>query len=168
MRTDPTKPEFDTAHGLSGVEVEYKPNHLIAKIPNPEALRGRPDPALLIRVEAAIAKERRSYLSEMAKDVQRLSELLVEEATPGELWPIAHELRCMAGTYGYSFLSQVANILCALVKKRQTLSRLPAEVTDVFAHALQRARNYKGAIEAREEAVIEGLRKIVAQHIGSP
>ena len=166
IRADETR-EPGKASGNYAGELEYSPNHLIAKIPNPEALRGRPDPALLMRVEAAIAKERKSYLGEMAKDVQRLIELLISEASPGELWPIAHELRCMAGTYGYGFLSQVTNVLCALVKKRQTLVRLPTEVCEVFAHALQRARSHKGAVEAKEESVIAGLRRVVAQHIGS-
>jgi len=143
--------------------VEHQPNHLLLKIPNPEALQGGPDPVILMRLEAAIAKERKAYLGEMSKDVGRLIEALRRGARPGELWPIAHELRCMAGTYAYPFLSQVAQVLCALIKKHQTSSALPGEEAEVFAHALQRAKGHKGPMEPKEEAVIQGLRKIALQ-----
>jgi len=145
--------------------IEHLPNHLIAKIPNPEALRGKPDPIILTRLEAAIAKERKAYLGEMTKDVQRLIDALRSHVRPSELWPIAHELRCMAGTFDYPFLTQISSILCALIKKHQTSSSLPPDEADVFAHALQRARHHKGSIQAKEEAVIAGLRKVVAQHL---
>jgi hypothetical protein len=144
--------------------LDHQPNHLLAKIPNPEALRGRPDPVILMRLEAAIAKERKAYLAEMSKDVQRLIDALRNHTRPSELWPIAHELRCMAGTFAHPFLTQVAQVLCALIKKHQTSSALPPDEADVFAHALQRARHHKGPMEAKEDAVIQGLRKIAAQH----
>ncbi|MFZ1989705.1 MAG: hypothetical protein WAW96_08020 [Alphaproteobacteria bacterium] len=145
--------------------INHLPNHLIAKIPNPEALRGRPDPVIIMRLEAAIAKERKAYLGEMSKDVQRLIDALGKHVRPSELWPIAHELRCMAGTFAYPFLTQVAQVLCAFIKKHQTATSLPPDVAHVFANALQRARHHKGPIQAKEEAVIVGLRKIVAQHL---
>ena len=147
--------------------VDHLPNHLIAKVPNPEALRGKPDPAILMRLEAAIAKQRKAYLGEMSKDVQRLIDALQNHVRPSELWPVAHELRCMAGTFAYPFLTQVAQVLCAFIKKHQTATSLPPEVADVFAHALQRARHHKGPIQAKEEAVILGLRKIVAQYLAN-
>ena len=145
--------------------IDHLPNHLIAKVPNPEALRGKPDPLILMRLEAAIAKQRKAYLGEMSKDVQSLIDALQNYMRPSELWPAAHELRCMAGTFAYPFLTQVAQVLCAFIKKHQTATSLPPEVANVFAHALQRARSHKGAIQAKEEAVIVGLRKIVAQHL---
>lgn len=166
MRANPGEDAIRIANSESGEGIEHQPNHLIAKIPNPEALRGRPDPVILMRLEAAIGKERKVYLAEMAKDVQRLIDALRSQTRPSELWPIAHELRCMAGTFAYPFLTQVAQVLCAMIKKHQTSSALPREEADVFAHALQRARHHKGPIEAKEEAVILGLRKVAAQHFG--
>lgn len=165
IRANPDEDAIRIVNQGAGEEVEHQPNHLIAKIPNPEALRGRPDPVILMRLEAAIAKERKAYLAEMSKDAQRLIDALRSNTRPSELWPIAHELRCMAGTFAYPFLTQVAQVLCALIKKHQTLSVLPADEADVFAHALQRARHHKGPVEAKEEAVVLGLRKIVAQHL---
>lgn len=155
-------------HDDSAETVEHQPNHLLAKIPNPEALQGRPDPVVLMRLEAAIARERKAYLGEMSKDVGRLIDALSNGARPSEMWPLAHELRCMAGTYAYPFLSQVAQVLCALIKKHQTSSALPRDEAEVFAHALQRARRHKGPMEAKEEAVIQGLRKIASQHLSRP
>ncbi len=148
--------------------IEHQPNHLLAKVPNPEALHGGPDPVILMRLEAAIARERKAYLGEMNKEVGRLIDALRNAARPSELWPLAHELRCMAGTYAYPFLSQVAQVLCTLIKKHQTSSALPRDEAEVFAHALQRARRHKGPMEAKEEAVIQGLRKVVTQHLARP
>jgi len=145
--------------------IDHRPNHLIAKIPNPEALRGRPDPVILMRLEAAIAKERKAYLGEMSKDVQRLIDALHNGVRPSELWPIAHELRCMAGTFAYPFLTQIAHVLCAFIKKHQIAASLPPDAAEVFAHALQRARHHKGPMQPKEEAVVTGLRRIVAQHL---
>ncbi|HXZ67829.1 MAG TPA: hypothetical protein VEH07_04495, partial [Alphaproteobacteria bacterium] len=61
----------------------------------------------------------------------------------------------------------VAQVLCAFIKKHQTATSLPPEVADVFADALQRARTHKGALQAKEEAVVLGLRKIVAQYFAA-
>ena len=165
MRANPDEDAIRIVNQAVGDDVEHRPNHLIAKIPNPEALRGRPDPVILMRLEAAIAKERKAYLTEMSKDVQHLIDALRDNTRPSELWPIAHELRCMAGTFAYPFLTQVAQVLCALIKKHQTSSALPSQEADVFAHALQRARHHKGPVEEKEEAVVQGLRKIVVQHL---
>jgi len=143
---------------------ERQPNHLLRKIPNPDALRGAPDPILLTRIEIAIAKERSAYQHEMAKDVQRLIDLLGQGASPDKIWPLAHELRCMAGTFAYPFLTEVAQVLCGLIKKYQTQSRLPPDIAEVFAHALQRARDHKGPFTDKQESVIVGLRKIAARH----
>lgn len=141
------------------------PNHLIAKVPNPDALRGQPDPILMTRIEAAIARERQAYVQEMSRDVQHLIDLLKQNASPSLLWPLAHELRCMAGTYAYPFLTQVAQVLCTLIKKHQTLEHMPSDVSEVFAHALHRSRAHKGPCGTAEDSVINGLRKIAAQHL---
>ena len=148
-------------------DLQHPPNHLIAKIPNPDALRGQPDPILMTRIETAIARERQAYLQEMSRDVQALIDLLKRNASPSALWPLAHELRCMAGTFAYPFLTQVAQVLCTLIKKHQTLQHLPSEVTEVFAHALHRARNHKGPCGTAEDSVINGLRKVAAQHLAA-
>jgi len=148
--------------------VENPANHLLRKIPNPEALRGVPDPILVTRIETAIARERATYLQEMSKDVQHLINLLTTGASPDRLWPLAHELRCMAGTFAYPFLTEVAQVLCGLIKKHQTQSRLPPDIAEVFAHALQRARDHRGPFTDKQESVVGGLRKIAARPVHAP
>lgn len=147
--------------------LETPPNHLIEKVPNPEALSGQPDPVLLSRMEVAIQREKRAYEQEMAREVQSLIDLLQANARPGALWPLAHELRCMAGTFAFPFLTQVAQVLCMLIKKHQTMQHLPMEITDVFAHALHRARSHTGPLGDKEAQVIQGLQKIAVRHMAA-
>ncbi len=152
---------------IEQTKVETPRNHLLGKIPNPDALRGAPDPILLARLETAIEREKRAYQQEMSKDVQALIDLLHGNARPGALWPIAHEIRCMAGTFDYPFLTEVAQVLCMLIKKHQTMPALPVEVSDVFARALHRARNHMGELGEEEEKVVEGLQRIAIRHMAA-
>ncbi len=84
------------------------------------------------------------------------------------MWPIAHDLRCMAGTFGYALLGEVARIFCGLIqdaKPTTSTGPLPLEVSAVFAAALLRARDVTTPISTEEEAILLGLRTIVTREI---
>lgn len=146
--------------------LEHRPNKLLRKIPNPEALSGKPDLFLIQKLDAVVARERKNYIPEMARQVEHLVRLLRQGAEPSEMWPVAHEMRGLAGTFGFTLLSDVARIFCGLVQdsRRGMLQGvLPDDVADVFAAALLRARDATGEYSTEEEAILLGLRMIAAR-----
>ncbi len=151
----------------SDPNIERLPNRLIRKVPNADALRGKPDLYVIQKLDAVVARERQNYIPEMVRDVEFLVRLLREQADPNDMWPVSHELRCLAGTFGYKLLSEVARIFCTLVqeykKRASAVVRLPPDVSDVFAAALLRARDVNGPYANEEEAILLGLRTIVAR-----
>jgi len=149
--------------------LEERPNKLLRKISNPEALRSKPDLYLIQKLDAVVARERQNYLPEMAKLVEGLVRLLREQASPSQMWPIAHELRCMAGTFGFELLGEVARNFCTLIQgndqSKKKVETLPPDVSQVFAAALLRARDISGEYSIEEEAILLGLRTIVAREL---
>lgn len=148
--------------------LEERPNKLLRKIPNPESLRQKPDLFLIQKLDAVVDRERQNYMPEMAKNVELLVRLLRERAEPSLMWPVAHELRCMAGTFGHSLLGEVARIFCTLIQQSENktkLGKLPLDVAEVFAAGLLRARDVTGEFSKEEEAILLGLRTIVAREL---
>lgn len=135
-------------------------NRLLSKIPNPDALRGTPDPLLIARMKSAIAQEQIHYVREMRVDVDKLIGLLRSNATKGEIWPLAHELRSMAGTYSYLFLTHVTQLLCRIIQNYESEDQLSAEVSIVFADTLQRGALVSGAYSRENEVLLQGLRAV--------
>lgn len=139
-------------------------NRLAAKVQGAQGLLRGPDRQMMARIELAIARERAIYLRQMAKDLDSLLQILADAGRPSALWPLAHELRCMAGTYGYAFLSDVAQILCQLICPGGEDQPLPPDVAEVFAAALTRGRVITGPYGAEDETVLAGLRKVAKRH----
>jgi hypothetical protein len=143
------------------------PNKLVAKVPGARELLRGPDAKMKAKIERAMLTERTIYLRQMAKDIDSLILMLTDTAKPSALWALAHELRCMGGTYGYVFLSEVAQILCQLIRHGTKDRPLPADVAQVFADAFMRGRALTGTYGAEDETVLVGLRKVAKQYVGS-
>lgn len=76
-------------------------------------------PDVLARAEAALSNIAERYIEWAMADLARL-EAAMEEARTGRasldrLFPIAHDMKGQAGTFGYPLVTEIANRLCRLI-----------------------------------------------------
>ncbi len=151
----------------SDPNIERLPNRLIRKVPNADALRGKPDLYVIQKLDAVVARERQNYIPEMVRDVEFLVRLLREQAIPTTCGPFHTSCAALPARSGTSCSAKSRASFVRwsrnTKKRASAVVRLPPDVSDVFAAALLRARDVNGPYANEEEAILLGLRTIVAR-----
>ncbi len=95
---------------------------------------------ILQRVNAGIGKLQQDYEEALQAELRALgvaADLLAEaergeaKRLLGELFDLAHEIRGLAGSFGYPLLSKIANALCAVIERQ---SAFDSAVVAVVLH----------------------------------
>ena len=92
---------------------------------------------ILQRVNAGIDKLQQDYEEELQAELRALgvaADLLAEaergeaKRLLGELFDLAHEIRGLAGSFGYPLLSKIANALCTVIERQSAFNSAIIEV----------------------------------------
>ena len=130
--------------------------------------------AILEAVDAGIATLQQDYESELLAELTRLGEMFeglsqAESAQRGEtidaLYQVAHDMRGLAGSFGYPLLTQVANSLCRVIDDREKREELPDDVVACHVGAMRAiaAGKVKGDGGRQGRDLIRSLEALIAK-----
>lgn len=101
---------------------------------------------ILERVSAGIDDLKQEYESELQVELKRLGDAAAEMAGADdaeqaaalqEIYDLAHEIRGLAGSFGYPLLTKVANALCGFIERKAARPAKTVEVVECHVGALR-------------------------------
>lgn len=115
------------------------------------------------------------YLSELSEDIRALDALVASIAKAGTderkaildgVYVRAKRLRDLGKTFGYHLVTEVADLLCELVYRKQNDGTLVAHEIETCALAVKLvgARDFQGTKSEQASSLLDGLRKVVNKH----
>jgi chemotaxis protein histidine kinase CheA len=137
------------ANSKSDIEVKKFIDHHVITQPNPlrKVLRRVADDDIddpVARAEKALAEMSGDFKDWMVVESERLSAAYAailadgfSEATRGELFRAAHDIKGDAVTFGFPPAGAVAESLCRIIEHAPDLSRVPTELIDHHVKAIE-------------------------------
>lgn len=152
-------------------------------IPAPDDLRrkvggGRPQnpkatEAVLDAMNNVMETQKDAYEKIVRDAVARFQRVAGNHGLPAEarmrqMRTVAHDLRGIAGSFGYVLAGRIANSFCDYVAAVDDGATANPEIEKLHADAIQRALSTLGPLDATSLAVLDGLRHIVAKAVQKP
>lgn len=123
---------------------------------------------VIAEMEMVLASQQDVYEESMRAQVNAfLDAAAAGELQPRRLFDTAHELRSMAGTFGFALLGRVAKSYCDYTDVLNGTAPSPA-VARLHADAMRVALLHTGPIEAAGEAMLKGLSTLIAKAVAKP
>jgi hypothetical protein len=122
------------------IEIFMPPNMLKAKVGGPNVTI---DASMIRRAEAVLEDLKTEFGTWIAADVEKLVDArdrfaaLCDNATRGELFRGAHDLRGGAKTYEYPLIGRVAASLSRLIEGTEKPDAIPLALVDAHVHAIK-------------------------------
>lgn len=115
------------------------------------------------------------YLSELSEDIRALDALVASIAKAGAdergaildgIYSRSKRLRDLGKTFGYHLVTEVADLLCELIYRKQNDGTLVAHEIQTCALAVKLvgAKDFKGTKSEEAGSLLDGLRKVVNKH----
>lgn len=131
--------------------------------------------SILERVKLGVEDLQSDYEQELLVELSRLGKTLeamtgraAEERseTLSALYLIAHEVRGLAGSFGYPLLTRIANRLCRYIDDRDDTGSIPLEVIECHVGAMRAvaADKVKGDGGRQGRGLIESLDALIAKN----
>lgn len=149
-------------------------------IPAPDDLKrkaggGRPQSAkaidsVLADMNRVMEAQKENYSRLVKASVERFHRLADDASMPAdrrmrELRSVAHELRGIAGTFGYVLAGRIADSFCDYVAAIDDGGTPNVEVERLHASAISRSIAVEGPLDKTSLAVLEGLRHVIAKSL---
>jgi hypothetical protein len=143
----------------------------------PNVLRartGKPvfDPQLLAKAETAVASLQENYEGWIADTLARLRATVAGLAEKGErrldqqvlqeVFLIAHDMRGLGGSFGYPYVTDVAGLLCKLVRSTERITPKLVAAVEAHVEALTAviANKVAGSNDPVTRQVVDSLREL--------
>jgi len=150
------------------LEVINPPNTLKQKVGTGGA--GAVDLEALERAEQVIAGMTDSYLSWVADDLKKMDKAYARlAAATGDrkeemeaIFQIAHDIKGQGGSFGYDLMTAIANELCRLIEKADTIRNAEVEAVKLHVDSLKLVigEDMKGQGGKAGEKMLAGLQQV--------
>jgi hypothetical protein len=152
------------------VEIIMPPDDLRRKVgggrpSNPKAVE-----AILDEMNRVMETQKGTYKRVVRVNVDRFHRLAEDSGLPAdyrrrEMKCVAHELRGIAGTFGYVLVGRIADSFCDYVAAVDDGGLANVEVEKIHANAMSRALSAEGPLDKTSLAVLEGLRLVITRSL---
>jgi hypothetical protein len=156
--------------GSSEVEIIAPPDDLRRKVgggrpSNPKAVE-----SVLEEMNRVMEAQKTNFKRVVRSNVERFHRLsedgsLLPEHRQREMKSVAHELRGIAGTFGFVLVGRIADSFCDYIAAIDDGASPSTAVEKLHANAMSRAMAVEGPLDSTSLAVLEGLRLVVAKSL---
>jgi chemotaxis protein histidine kinase CheA len=138
------------------------PNKLLQKLGGAAAVSQFLTPDTVRRLDMAIASQAGQFVYIIDEYVGALQSIVqtkknIDENVVGELKKCAHELRGIAGTFGFSATTTIAKSLWNFLDSADPATRQVSNIVDVHVEALLATKSMKGDPDPAAQVIIKGL-----------
>lgn len=150
------------------LEVINPPNNLKQKVGTGGA--GAVDLEALERAEQVIAGMTDSYLEWVTEDLKKIDEAYANlKAATGDrkdemegVFQVSHDIKGQGGSFGYDLMTAIANELCRLIEKADTITDSEVEAVKIHIDSLKLVigEDMKGQGGKAGEKMLAGLQQV--------
>lgn len=154
--------EFDSRRP----QIIDRPNQLLMKLGNPKNISMKLDPKTLKEIETAIDQQSGQFQAVLEESLAKLNALIgqagdFDEEIKDQVRAVAHELKGVAGTFGYHLLTEIANSLQLFLEEVEGVPDYTRSIASMHVNAMNAAASIKGQPDDTSKQVVEGLKVMI-------
>lgn len=143
-----------------------RPNELLVKLGNPKNISMKLDPKTLKEIETAIDQQSGQFQAVLEDSLTKLNALtgqdgVFDEEIKDQVRSVAHELKGVAGTFGYHLLTEIAHSLQLFLEEVEGVPDYTRSIASMHVNAMNAAASIKGQPDDTSKQVVDGLKVMI-------